>query len=247
MLENATHLNLTEFLQLKELVSKLEVEFDKELNYSRQMFRRLFDVIDANPREITRQCLDARNHIDYSLLSSGEMEFKFLASLLSVVDCASLLTENENFVTDGKIDIDKVLCVMSVANIFVKNKLIKNKAMLNLIKNEEIFPQCDSLLGELPDETEMANLCKPEQIKMLKKLVSDVEAVVESKSRSVNERFRIILSWISDKESTLNNFREEEKYLCNKYRSGFRNFPFQMIAEDIDNIRKRIFAGHEWI
>ncbi|GBM63996.1 Ankyrin-3 [Araneus ventricosus] len=230
VLGKAKNINIQEILQLEKLVLNAEVELDKEINYSKQMFRRLHDVIDARSPEIPQQS---------SLPSDAKELRKFLSRVLSNADSTSLLTENEHFVTDGKIDIDKVTEIME--DVFIKNGLTKNKAMLNRIKKQDtastwkLFPQCDDLLQELPDEMKMAD--KAKKIKMAK-LISDVEAVIESKSRSEKERFRRILSMIAEKKLKLKSFQEEMIYLSNERNSRMENmvdgyFYHSMIKEDI--------------
>ncbi|GBN93335.1 Ankyrin-3 [Araneus ventricosus] len=222
VLEETKHLNLGEIGLLEKLVLNLEVELDKEINYSKQMFHRLHDIIEGRLLTIPQQPPDITTKLRDSLLSSDTKEIlKYLDHVLSNVDSTSLLIENEHFVTDGKIDIDEVTEIMR--NIFVKINLRENKAILNRIKERntttagKFFPQCDDLLERLPDEVEMDDYCTPEQIKMLKKLVLDVEALIESKSQSDKEQFRRILSMIADKKMKLKSVHEElsETLKCN--------------------------------
>ncbi|CAL1299963.1 unnamed protein product [Larinioides sclopetarius] len=222
VLEETKHLNLGEIGLLEKLVLNLEVELDKEINYSKEMFHRLHAVIEGRSPTIPQQSPDLTTKLRDSLLSSDMKDIlKYLEHVLSNVDSTSLLTENEYFVTDGKIDIDEVTEIMR--HIFVKINLRENKVLLNRIKSQDatttwkIFPQCDDLLERLPDEMEMDDYCTPEQINMLKKLVSNVEALVESKSQSDKERFHRILNKIADKKMELKSIHEEisETLKCN--------------------------------
>ncbi|KAF8770210.1 Ankyrin-3 like protein [Argiope bruennichi] len=211
VLEEAKHSNLGEIGQLEKLVINLEREFDKEINYSKQMFHRLHDIIEDRPSVILQQTEDVAIKLRDSLLSSDTKEIiKFVEHVLLNAGSPSLLTENEYFVADGKIDTDKVTEI--IENIFVKVNLRENREMLNLIKERDtndFFPQGDELLQRLPDETDMAEYCNPEDIKMVKKLVSDVAALTKSKLWREKERFRRILSKITEKRMKFKNIHEE--------------------------------------
>ncbi|GBM64012.1 Ankyrin-3 [Araneus ventricosus] len=249
VLEEAKHLNLGEIGQLEKLVSNLEVELDKEIIYSKKMFLRLHDVLEAKPTKIPRQSPDVAAELLDSLISSDKKEImKFLKHAVLNVDSTSLLTENDHFVTDGKIDIDKVNKVM--VKCFLKNNLTENKVILNRIKEQDVtimwkfFPQCDDLLQKLPDEMEMAEYCNPEKIQMLKKLVLDVEALIERKSRSEKEQFRRILSMIADKKLNLKKVHEElSETLKNSFgmiHTEDKYYSSTQIMRDICNFRKTI-------
>ncbi|GBN29537.1 Ankyrin-1 [Araneus ventricosus] len=217
VLEEAKHLNLGEIGLLEKLVLNLEAELDKEINHSKQMFHRLGDAIEASTHQMSpRHSSDVTTKLRDSLFSRDTKEMiVYLQHVLLNDYSTSLLKENKHFVTDGKIDTDKVTKIME--NIFVKISLRENKAMLNKIKERDainkwkVFPRdlCDDLLQKFPDEMEIANDCKPEQIKMVSKLVSDVDAVIQSKSQSEIERLRRILSTIADKKTKLKNVYEE--------------------------------------
>ncbi|CAL1291481.1 unnamed protein product [Larinioides sclopetarius] len=217
VLEEAKHLNLGEIGQLEKLVLNLEVELDQEINHSKKMFHMLLGAIEASTHQISpRHSSDVATKLRDSLFSPDTRQMITYLQFVLINDySASLLTENGHFVTDGRIDIEKVTQIME--NILVQISLRENKAILNRIKERDeankwkVFPRdlCDNLLQDFPNEMELADNCRPEQIKMVKKLVSDVDAATQSKSQSEIERLRRILSVIADKRMELTNVYEE--------------------------------------
>ncbi|CAL1299956.1 unnamed protein product [Larinioides sclopetarius] len=199
-------LNIKELLHLEKLVLNLEAELDKRIDYSKQMFRKLHHVMEASLCETPQHSPDAILRDAYIRSDLKEL-MRFLSHILRIADSTSLLTENEYFATEGRIDFEKVSNIMS--NIFIKNCLTRNEAMLNRIKERnssvmgKLFPQFEDLLQELLEKDEMADIFEPNEIKALKNLVSNIETFIESKSESDRERVRSLQSMIAEKKLTL--------------------------------------------
>ncbi|KAF8771628.1 hypothetical protein HNY73_019012 [Argiope bruennichi] len=74
VLEETKHLNLGEIGQLEKLVINLEVEFDKEISYSKKMFHRLHNIIEARSPKIPQNSPNISCELQDSLFSNDTKE-----------------------------------------------------------------------------------------------------------------------------------------------------------------------------